>query len=272
MADVLLLAGSPAALDAVRRAVRAAHAGGVAHALRPVRSWAELCAHAAAVRVGVAFVDPYHGGTFALGEIQRLRARYPALELVAYGDFAGRPAEDPFTLALAGVRAVVPCAGGSEAARLAACLDDAPGWTHLEALLDRLGEVLPGSVHCWLEPVLRSPLEPRTVPELARRAGCSARTLRRTLAAAGLPSPEQLLVWRRLLHAARLLEDGARSVQGVARALQLSSGAALRKSLRTVAGLRPRELAAGGGLRLLAARFLAACGDEEAARAGEAVR
>jgi AraC-like DNA-binding protein len=267
VADVLLLSDAPAALDALRRAVRGAAAGGVAHALRTTHSWAQLSGLAAAVRVGVAFVDPYHGGALAVAEIRRLRARYPALEVVAYGDFGGRPAGDPFALALLGVRAVVALGGRDEAALLAACLDDAPGWTPLEALIERLGEVLPGSVHRWLEPVLRSPLEPRTVPELARRAGCSARTLRRTLASAGLPSPEQLLAWRRLLHAARLLEDAERSVESVARALDLSSGAALRKTLKAVAGLRPAELAARGGLRLVTARFLAACGDEEAHRA-----
>lgn len=260
MADVLLLADSPAALDGVRRALRGAGACGVHHALRCAQNWAELSLLAGTVGVGIAFVDPYHGGALARQEIWRLRTRHPALELVAYADFTGRPAGDPFTLAQLGVRAVVPRGAANEAALLAAALDCAPGWTPLEELVERLREVLPASVHGWLEPVLRSPVEPRTVPELARRAGCSPRTLRRTLAAAGLPSPEQLLAWRRLLHAARLLEDPGRSVESVARTLELSSGAALRKTLRTMAGLRPGELAREG-VRLLAARFLAACGE-----------
>ena len=267
MADVLLLADSPAALDGVRRALRGASAGGVCHTLRCVHSWADLSLLAGTVSVGLAFVDPYHGGALAQAEIWRLRARHPALELVAYADFAGRPAGDPFTLAQLGVRAVVPQGVPNEAALLAAWLDRAPAWTPLEELIERLREVLPASVHRWLEPVLRSPLEPCTVPELARRAGCSPRTLRRTLAAAGLPSPEQMLAWRRLLHAARLLEDPGRSVESVARALDLSSGAALRKTLKAMLGLRPWELAARGGARLVAGRFLAACGDDEAARA-----
>jgi AraC-like DNA-binding protein len=264
MADVLLLADSPGACDGVRRAVCRAGAAGVSHTLRTARSWAELSLLAGTVSVGVAFVDPYHGGALARAEIWRLRTRHPALELVAYADFTGRPAGDPFTLAQLGVRAVVPRGAPNEAALLAACLDAAPGWTPLEELIEGLREVLPASVLGWLEPVLRSPLEPRTAPELARRAGCSPRTLRRTLSAAGLPSPEQLLAWRRLLHAARLLQDPARSVESVARTLELSSGAALRKTLKSLAGLRPRELTARGGLRLLAARFLVACTEGEA--------
>ncbi|HEY0017777.1 MAG TPA: helix-turn-helix domain-containing protein [Longimicrobium sp.] len=267
MADVLLLADSPAAVDGVRRALRHATAGGACHTLRCVHGWADLSRVAGTVTAGLALVDPYHGGALAQAEIWRLRARHPALELVAYADFTGRPAGDPFTLAQLGVRAVVPRGAPDEAARLAACLDGAPGWTPLEALIERMRGLLPASVHGWLEPVLRSPLEPRTVPELARRAGCSPRTLRRTLAAAGLPSPEQLLAWRRLLHAARLLEDPGRSVESVARALDLSSGAALRKTLKAMAGLRPRDLGPGCGVRQVAACFLAACGDDEAARA-----
>lgn len=266
MADVLLLPDSPAALDGIRRALRGAEAGGACHTLRCAHSWAELSCLAATAAAGLAFVDPYHGGALAQAEIWRLRTRHPAVELVAYADFTGRPAGDPFTLAQLGVRAVVPRGARDEAALLAACLDCAPGWTPLEELIEQLREVLPVCVQRWLEPVLRSPLEPRTVTELARRAGCSPRTLRRTLAAAGLPSPEQLLGWRRLLHAARLLEDPGRSVESVARTLDLSSGAALRKTLRSVAGLRPRDLAPGHGVRLVAARFLAACGHRKAPR------
>ena len=109
--------------------------------------------------------------------------------------------------------------------------------------------------------MLCAPGEPRTVPALAARAGCSPRTLRRTLAAAGLPTAEQLLAWRRLLHAARLLEGADRSAENVARALDFSSGAAFRRSLRALTGLHPRDLARAGGLDLLATRFLRACGD-----------
>jgi hypothetical protein len=38
----------------------------------------------------------------------------------------------------------------------------------------------------------------------------------------------------------------------------------MRKSLKQVTGLRPRDLAAGGGLRLLAAIFLRQCGADAA--------
>jgi transcriptional regulator GlxA family with amidase domain len=105
------------------------------------------------------------------------------------------------------------------------------------------------------------------VSELARAALCSPRTLRRTLGRAGLPAPEELLAWRRLLHAGRLLDDG-RSADGVARTLGFSSGSALRKCLKRHTGLRPRELRRQGGFTVLAALFLGRCrGDAPAGAA-----
>jgi AraC-like DNA-binding protein len=152
------------------------------------------------------------------------------------------------------------CAGRDEGpAALVRCMREHLNGGPLEEMVGALAGLVPAGVHRWLAPLLRSPAGAPTVPELARSAGCSPRTLRRTLQAAGLPTPEQLLAWRRLLHAARLLDDG-RSADSVARSLEFSSGSALRKSLKQVTGLRPRELAARGGLRLLAALLLRRCG------------
>jgi|GEM_PF-1948027 len=259
MAEVLLLTSSPAAAGLVRRALLGESAGGVFHTLRAVRGWAELTAWASASAAAVAFVDPWHGGAFAAAEIRRLRERAPAVEVVALADFTGRPAADAFSLALLGVREVVCAARDDGAAALVRCLREHLNRNALGEMVEALAPLVPASVHRWLGPALLSGNDSPSVPELARAARCSPRTLRRVLRAMGLPSPEQLLAWRRLLHAARLLDDG-RSADSVARALEFSSGSALRKSLKQRTGLRPRELAAGGGLRLLATLFLRQCG------------
>ncbi|MFL5517935.1 MAG: hypothetical protein ACJ8DJ_17385, partial [Gemmatimonadales bacterium] len=72
MADILLLSSSPLAAERVRRAVQGERAGGVFHAVRAARGWAELTAWASASAAAVAFVDPWHGGAFAALEIRRL--------------------------------------------------------------------------------------------------------------------------------------------------------------------------------------------------------
>ncbi|WP_420127571.1 helix-turn-helix domain-containing protein [Longimicrobium sp.] len=260
MADVLVLSCSPAAFDRLRGAIRMTAAGGVPHALRTAAGWAELFELAARTPAGLAFVDPYVGGRLAEPEIRCLRERHPRLEVVAYADFTGRAANDPFTLALLGVRAVVSLGAGDEPAALAASLDQHLNAGVLDGVLARIAQGAPPHVRPWLSRALRSPTTPATAAELASLARCSPRTLRRTLRAAGLPPAEQLLAWRRLLHAAALLEDPRRSVESVARSLAFSSPSALRRSLRTLTGLRRAELVAGGGVRLLAELLLARCG------------
>lgn len=258
MADLLLLSALPAAAGCLRRAVALEGAGGVPHTLLPVSGWAGLTAAAAGSSAALAFVDPYFGGPLAAGELRRLRERVPGAAVVAVSDFSARPAADAFALAGLGVRDVVCLARGDGSAALVRCLREHLNAGPLEEMARALADVVPPSVHRWMAPVLVSAPPALTVPAMARSAGCSPRTLRRALRAAGLPSPERVLAWRRLLHAARLLDDG-RSAESVARTLAFSSGSALRKSLRQLTGLRPRDLAGGAGLRRVAALFLDRC-------------
>lgn len=259
MADILFLSSRPAAVDCVRGAVRREGAEGVFHQMVAVGGWAEL-ADAAAARLvcGICIVDPYFGGEFAAAAIRALRERAPATEVIALADFTGRPLTDAFSLAGLGVREMV-CVHSRDAVpavarALGAHLNRGP----LDGLVLELRSTVPAAVHRWLAPVMVS-TGPCTAAQLARAARCSPRTLRRALCAAGLPRPEQLLAWRRLLHAARLLDDG-RSVDCTARLLGFSSGSALRKSCRQLAGLRPGDLRERGGVRWLAGRFLEECG------------
>jgi AraC-like DNA-binding protein len=262
MSEILFLSDVPAAADALRRAVRRDAACGVFHAVRRARGWAELAGWAAAPGAArLALVDPYHGGPFASAEIRRLRERAPALEVVALADFTDRPAADAFSLALLGVREIICVSEPDAAARVAAALATHLNRGAIETMVDRLTGLIPRTVHRWLAPLLLSAGGARTVPELARAALCSPRTLRRTLRGAGLPSPEELLAWRRLLHAGRLLDDG-RSADSVARAMDFSTGSALRKCLKRHTGLRPGDLRRQGGFSAVATLFLARCGGE----------
>lgn len=258
MGDLLLLSPFPSATDTLRSALRRQSAGGVHHVLRASCGWSDLTALAAAAPTALAFVDPYHGGAFGAAEIRRLRARAPGVEVVALADFSGRPPADGFVLAQLGVRGMV-CVRDDGPDALVRALDEFLNRGPLDEMAAALAEVVPPAVHRWLAPVLASAADPGGVPALARAAGQGTpRTLGRLLAAAGLPTAAELLAWRRLLHAARLLDDG-RSVASVAAILGFSSPSALRKSLKQLAGLRPAELAGAGGLRRLAALFVERC-------------
>lgn len=263
MGELLLLCDAPMAVDLVRRAVRRDAAGGIVHAVRRARGWAELAAWTASPGAGrLALVDPYHGGHLATAEISRLRERTPTLELVALADFTDRAPSEGFSLAMLGVREIICLAERDAEARLIAALGAHLNRGAMEETVAALAARLPAAVHRWLAPVLLSADGVTAVPELARAARCSPRTLRRTLAGAGMPPPEELLAWRRLLHATRLLDDG-RSTDSVARMLDYSSGSALRKVLKRHTGLRPGELRRQGGFAALAALFLGRCGERE---------
>ncbi|HEX8392244.1 MAG TPA: helix-turn-helix domain-containing protein [Longimicrobium sp.] len=272
MTDIVALPPCAAAVDRLHRAVQMEQAAGVRHRLHLLAGWGELLGSSQWAGGGIAFLNPYADGRLAVDELRTVQARFPALALVAYGDFAGRPAEEPFRLAGLGVRAVLAVNAGDDPAALRRCLYDHVNWNAVDEMMARLAPVLRPAVHGWLERVLRAPSPPRHVEAAAALARCSPRTLARLLADAGLPPPAELLAWRRVLHAARLMDDEERSADSVARALEFSSGSALRRTVLRLTGLRPSELVAGGGLRLACALFLRRCGVAEGEDAAASTR
>jgi AraC-like DNA-binding protein len=94
-----------------------------------------------------------------------------------------------------------------------------------------------------------------SVSEVAAALSLSRRTLSYRLATGCLLSAHSLIVWCRLLVAARLLQDSARTVESVALSLQFGSAAALRNMLRRQAGLSPAKLRVHGGQAFLLKAF-----------------
>jgi transcriptional regulator GlxA family with amidase domain len=81
------------------------------------------------------------------------------------------------------------------------------------------------------------------------------RTLHSRLRAAGLPAPEQVIGWTRLLLAAALLEASDGSVASIAARLGFSSESALRGMLVRYARFTTRELRRGDGVGRLFSVF-----------------
>jgi AraC-like DNA-binding protein len=101
-----------------------------------------------------------------------------------------------------------------------------------------------------------------SVGDVAKAVCLSRRTLSHRLATGRLHSAHSLIVWCRLLIAARLLQDRGRTVESIALSLQFGSAAAFRNMLRRRAGISPAQLRGMGGqpfllrayTRLLASR------------------
>jgi AraC-like DNA-binding protein len=98
-----------------------------------------------------------------------------------------------------------------------------------------------------------------TVPHLAGIVGVHRRTLTRRLNGLGLPSPESVIGWSRLIVAAYFLEHVDAPVDRLALHLGFVSGSALRGMLKRYTALTPADVARPGGLLRVVRRFAAVC-------------
>jgi transcriptional regulator GlxA family with amidase domain len=72
---------------------------------------------------------------------------------------------------------------------------------------------------------------------------------------AGLPSPQRIVRWTRLLHACWRLDVSGRSVKAVAAALGYETDVALRKHSTRLTGLPVSAVLSRGGFHYLLGRF-----------------
>lgn len=231
----------------------------------PTRSWHRLLWLLRERPVTVAVLD---SGAFASGRppderITELQRRFPSLALV----LAYRAHVDPQSLFRLG-RAMVPSGSGSLA------LVELDGLGHglrgalarasshcTEAIVTRaIGPRLPIRETAVIRQALHGAQLGWTTQHLAARAELTRAHLSVRLKSCGLPSAGHLLLWAKLLHAARWLTDPARSAESVSRQLDYSSGAAFRRALQNYLGATPTDVKEEGGLRFVLARFLDECG------------
>lgn len=90
------------------------------------------------------------------------------------------------------------------------------------------------------------------VPELASALGIYKRTVPRWCAAAGVPEPRRMFTWIRLLLAADLLDNPARTIENVARVTGFASAASLKSTSKAFTGLAPSDLRVRGAFDAVA--------------------
>ena len=188
-----------------------------------------------------------------------LRRAFPSLAIL----FVVRPGADPvslFRLGRAGMRSLVLVPLDSLEVEVRGALRVALS-SGTSALVTRaVSACLPyrevAAVRASLDGVVRG----WNTEAVAARLGLTRPHLSVRLKAVGLPSAGHLLIWAKLLHAARWLTDPGRSAESVARQLEYSSGSAFRRVLRTSLGVTPTEVVSLGGFRYVLTRFLDDCG------------
>jgi AraC-like DNA-binding protein len=223
--------------------------------------------------VQLAVVDLYVDGAPNFERLRVLKRRFPTLALVAYVTANAQRARDLFDAGRVGVDGLVLVDVDDEPGMLMTTLEqaEARGLTSLlrAALAARGQPVRPLVRDAVLASVVRAH-ERLTPTALARLLAVPSRVLSRRLAEAGMPAPNKLLTWGRLLVAARLLEDGARSADGVALALAFPSGSACRNTSQRYLSATPGEIRARGGSSWVIERFIGVTAPPRAEESAEA--
>ena len=243
----------PLSLERLRAAV------GNRYTLEDCDDWAALAGACESRPAQLAVVDLYADGAPNFERLRVLKRRFPTLALVAYVTPSAQRARDLFDAGRVGVDGLVLLDVDDDPAALLRTLEQAQArglTTLLRAALSARGPTLRPLVRdAVLASVVRAH-ERLSPTALARLLAVPSRVLSRRLAEAGMPAPNKLLTWGRLLVAARLLEDGARSADGVALALAFPSGSAFRNASQRYLGATPGEIRARGGAAWVIERFL----------------
>lgn len=225
------------------------------HELVPCESWPALWETATRRSLEGSVVDPYNVfDPVALPELLHFRRRFPALALIVYGDFTGREL-DLYHLGRMGVDGII-LPGRDESPRdLKNRVEVALSSSLAKRVADALDGILPDvGVRCIRWAIQNADENPQ-VSDLASAIRISPRALSRELRALGLPAPRHMLLWGRLVQAARMLDETNATVEDVAFRLGYATGASLARALREHAGVSPTELLGpeGGVDRILGA-------------------
>ena len=183
---------------------------------------------------------------FVLPAIRTTREQFPSLPIVGVVRW---PGDIPHVMdaVRAGLDDLLQIPGGNLAESIArACAARTQSQTSRSATeLARLH--VRASARPLVETAIRLARSAPTVSEFAFAMGLSKRTLGRRLARENLPHAAELLAWARCLVAAVMLENEGAKVDSVARELRFPSSVALRRTLRRLTGLRPRQIRGHGG-------------------------
>lgn len=200
--------------------------------------------------VGVVVVDVRdRAGNPTLAMVRTIRDGFPSVPVVAYCALTPDSSRDILELARAGVNDLILRGVDDVGVALRSVMTTAQEHCGARHVLETIGPLVPQSVVPFLRYSLEHARQAVTVADAAAALGVHRKTLVDRLAAAGLPTPSNMIAWCRLTLAAQMLEDPARSVEQIALLLDFSSATSLRNMLKRYTGLSPREVRENGGLR-----------------------
>ena len=212
----------------------------------PCEDWPSLTRACERGAVNVVVFDLYVDGRADFERVRQLRIRVPRAALVAYVDVTRERAKDMFDAGRCDIDVLVVANETDTPPMLATLLDQAEARSVSSLLTPHLAGWRSVVRDAVMLSVIRAH-ERLTPDSLARLIAVSRRQLSKRLEGAQLPPPHQLLTWGRLIVAASMLEDGARSADGVASALDFPSGSAFRNTCQRYLGCTPHQIRLRGG-------------------------
>ena len=225
------------------------------HQLVIASTWTEFLELCASAPVMAAVIDLKDYAQPTFDELRQFRLRHGSTALVLYISVPPVSVQDVFEAGRFGFDAVVVADIGDEAPALQAVIERAMARGVGELLRKHLRDAVPTARDAVLACVARA--HERLSPEkLSRLLGVRRRALTDRLVRAGLPPPQRLIAWGRLIVAARLLEDPDRKVDAIAMTLDFPSGSAFRNTCQRYLGATPQEVRARGGADYVVAVFL----------------
>jgi AraC-like DNA-binding protein len=183
-----------------------------------------------------------------------LKSRYRSVALAGYLA-PGVGLRIGFELAQAGVDALCIAGVDDHAVRLRQTIQAAAVHALAGDIASRLRMLSADSLAAKLEPILFRLPDFETPRDLAGALGLSLPRLRNWLRDSALPTPKRLLAWCRILVAAKMLEDGGRTAEGVGLWLNYSSGPAFRNACRWLIRCAPADIRRSGGLDFAIRQF-----------------
>lgn len=198
--------------------------------------------------------DPFRPVSFQ--QLQRLRRRHPDLAILVYTDFTGRES-DLFDLGRLQVHGVLQATGHESRREIHAAVDRGLARAAAARVVRSLENRLPPLVLDCIGWTIEHAEEQPRVADLAKAVSSTPRMLARDLRSQDLPTACRLVLWGRILQAARLLESPGTTVDQVAFRVGYANGGALRRAVNRDCGCPPGQLIRRGGLTAAIDAFLA---------------
>lgn len=226
----------------------------------PVRTCSELvrCVQGGGTRAVVVELRDAEG-TLTAPTVRRLRRAWPLVPVIGYCADRNPNGVDIIATAQAGLTGLVFL--GPTADRVSAVRDvlDAIELAedHVTACRawEAIGDDVPEAARVVVEHCLRQGRRALTVEGVARALGMHRKTLWLRLDRTGMPSPERVINWARLLHAAQRMETTDWSLSRVAGEFGYGTPGALRNMLLRYTRLTPAMVKCPGGFERVLGAF-----------------